>query len=225
MKTFIKLACSLIIILSFSACTRENTDKQPNNTTKFIENKDVNIPKDSNPQPKVKIEIEPDNTSIKKDDKKTFHILTQIKDRAKDGKIINSDFKAGVSIIDEVINSLGKADSQNYIESARGTYCPYSKNNVAFGCNKGGRIFEIRSFDSSLNNIHLSDVKNAYKLPKYNLLTKDNERILGYKINNDYKILLVFKNGNEKNPTLSHYSVFYPQGTKNSMSNLPGREW
>jgi hypothetical protein len=164
-------------------------------------------------------------TSSAKDDlQKT--LLTNMMSLAKQGKIINSEFRVKTTIIDSVEKKLGKPDSADWIPKAKGMYAVYSKYNVAFGFNKGSQIFEVRSFDDSLSKISLSMVKKAYGAPAYDVQA-NNEKIIGYTAGSEYKILLVFsKNPNGSNdPVLDHYSVFYPRGTVNMMADDPGRQW
>lgn len=153
-------------------------------------------------------------------------LLNDIKALAKEGKIINSDFADNSSNISDVEEKLGKADKSEWVSGAKGNYSTYSKYNVVFGSNKGGRIFEIRSFDSSLKNISLSKVEKYFGTPDHNI-TSNGEIILGYVAGAEYKILFVFKapTNNNDDPELDHYSVLYPKGTVNSMAGDPGREW
>lgn len=51
------------------------------------------------------------------------------------------------------------------------------------------------------------------------------EIIIGYVINEDFKILFVFRQGYEENPKLDYYNVFYLRGTINMMADDQGREW
>ncbi|RII32911.1 DUF4309 domain-containing protein [Clostridium chromiireducens] len=153
-------------------------------------------------------------------------LLKDIKTLAEEGKIINSNFADKSSNISDVEGKLGKADKSEWVSDAKGNYSTYSKDNVVFGSNKGGRIFEIRSFDSRLNNISLSMVEKYFGTPAHNV-TANGEKIIGYTAGADFKILFVFKAPTNSNddPKLDHYSVLYPKGTVNSMASDPGREW
>lgn len=153
-------------------------------------------------------------------------LLKDIKALAQEGKIINSDFADKSSNIADVEGKLGKADKSEWVTEAKGNYSTYLKYNVVFGSNKGGRIFEVRSFDSRLNKISLSMVEKYFGTPDHNA-TSNGEKILGYVAGADYKILFVFKAPTDSNddPKLDHYSVLYPKGTVNSMAGDSGREW
>lgn len=153
-------------------------------------------------------------------------LLTSIKTLAGDGKVINCDYPVKTSNIYNIEDTWGKADSSNWVTSAKGMYSTYSKHNVVFGSNKGGRVFEVRSFDDRINKISLSMVKKYFGNPKYDVKV-GGEEIIGYVINKEFKILFVFPEPtkNTKDPFMSHYSVFYPAATANSMASDPGREW
>ncbi|MGM9973020.1 MAG: YjgB family protein [Clostridiaceae bacterium] len=153
-------------------------------------------------------------------------LLDNIMSSAKEGKVINSDFKVKANVIDDVEKEWGKPEKSEWIGNAKGTYSTYPSKNVDFGWNKGSQIFEIRSFDSQIKKITLADVKNVFGSPAYDVKVSG-EEIIGYIVNNDYKILLVFPEPTAENsdPLMDHYSVFYPRGTVNQMADDPGREW
>ena len=153
-------------------------------------------------------------------------LLMNIKKLAQQGRVINSEFPVKTTVIDDVEKKLGKPDKTDWVPAAKGTYATYSKYKLAFGFNKGSQIFEVRSFDSSLNKISLSMVKKVYGTPAYDV-KNNNEEIIGYTAGQEYKILLVFPKTTKENsnPLLDHYSVLYPKGTANLMADDPGREW
>lgn len=155
------------------------------------------------------------------DKSKNYIFLSNIKSHAIKGQVINSSYKLGDSI-NSVINKLGKPSNEIYVESAKGDYFKFDSNNLIFGCNKGEQIFEIRSLDKSLDELKLNNIENFFGKPDYNVTTKLNEKIIGYKISEKFKVLFVFDN---KNLKLKHYSVLYPELTKNSMAGDGGREW
>lgn len=186
---------------------KKGNNESPNETNDKSDDKKVNITKNVNNN---------DN-----DNSKNYIFLSNIKSHAIKGQVINSSYKLGDSI-NSVIEKLGKPSSESYVESAKGDYFRFDSNNLIFGCNKGEQIFEIRSLDKSLDELKLNNVENFFGKPDYNVTTKLNEKIIGYKISEKFKILFVFDN---KNLKLKHYSVLYPELTKNSMAGSGGREW
>lgn len=151
-------------------------------------------------------------------------LLKDIKSLALQGEIVNCEFPAKSANIADVQEKWGKADTSDYVSAAKGTYDMYSKYNVTFGYNKGAQIFEVRSFDKELSKITMSAVKKEYGSPGYDYKSKT-EVVLGYKVTDQFKILFVFSLKGSNDPALDHYSVFYPDGTINSMAGDPGREW
>ncbi|TGE31010.1 YjgB family protein [Desulfosporosinus sp. Sb-LF] len=153
-------------------------------------------------------------------------LLSNIMQLAQQGKVINCEFPANTTVIDDVKKKWGNPDRSDYVATANGTYDTYSKHNVAFGYNKGAQIFEVRSFESELKKLSLSQVKEVFGSPAYT--TRANgEDIIGYTAGQEFKLLLVFPQATSTtaDPTLDHYSVLYPRGTVNSMADDPGRQW
>ncbi|MDQ7092146.1 M56 family metallopeptidase [Desulfosporosinus sp. PR] len=153
-------------------------------------------------------------------------LLSAMMQSAQQGKVINSDFPVKTTVIEDIEKVLGPADSTNYVAAAKGRYATFSSHNLVFGINKGEQIFEVRSFDSRLSGISLTNVKSAFGTPAYDAKYNGQE-IIGYTAGPAYKIEMVFPQpttGNP-NPVMDHYSVLYPQGTVNSMADDPGRQW
>jgi len=150
-------------------------------------------------------------------------LLKKIGQLAQQGKIINCEFPVETTVIDTVREQWGDADEENYIPEAKGTYVTYTKNNVAFGVNKGSQIFDVRSYDSSLKQVTIAKVKEVLGTPE-NTHHYDTEDMLAYKVGYKYQLLFLFPKAAQRNsdPVLDHYNVFYPQGTVNSMAEDPG---
>lgn len=218
---FLAIIGSSITILF--GCTNKKEIKFNTNNVEFKDqNKNDSINSENNvvnKSNKTNIQDNTNSNSSKKND--LLILLKNIKNSAENGKVINSSFKIGQNI-DTIIQKLGNPNSKTYVKSAKGTYFTFNSNDISFGCNKGSQVFEIRSFYNNLDRIKISEIKNFFGIPDYELDTQENEKIFGYKINSIYKILFVF---NQKSGTLKHYSVFNPSLTKNSMSGDPGREW
>ena len=153
-------------------------------------------------------------------------LMQNMQKAAQQGKVINCDFAVKSNVIEDVQDKWGKEDKSEYIASAKGMYVTYSKHNAVFGYNKGSQLFEVRSFDSQLKDLSLSMVKAVLGNPAHDVKS-GSEEIIGYVINDDYKILMVFPSATTSggDAKMDHYSVFYPKGTVNSMADDPGREW
>ncbi|MBV7273240.1 YjgB family protein [Clostridiaceae bacterium UIB06] len=214
----------LALFLTFmGGCSNAVKPSDTNSTAKNDKNQSSNTDVNANSAPDKNAAV-PQGSSSQEDTQKA--LLMNIKKLAQQGKVINSEFPVKTTVIDDIEKKLGKPDKTDWVPAAKGTYATYSKHKLAFGFNKGAQIFEVRSFDNSLNKIPLSMVKKVYGTPAYDVKNND-EEIIGYTAGQDYKILLVFpktaKGSND--PLLAHYSVLYPKGTANLMADDPGRQW
>lgn len=216
------IVLSLTIVAGCSSVNKSSDDK----TNNIQSNDKVSDSSNAQSESGDNSDTNKNNETKKSEDNSEKAILNDIKTKAQEGKIINSDYQAGTSNIQEVEEKLGKEDKSEWVADAKGNYSTYSKNNVVFGSNKGGRIFEIRSFDQRLNQISLSMVEDFFGTPPHDV-TSSGEKIIGYVSGEDFKILFVFKapSNSDNDPKLDHYSVLYPKGTVNSMASDNGREW
>lgn len=233
MNKSIKLLIIPIISLSLvTGCAKFTSDKTivndntSNNSSENIDNNSDTSNNSNNTDTNTDTSNKPSETNPPKQENPNKELLTNILNLAKGGKIINSDFAAKSNIIDDVKAQLGEPDSSNWIADAKGTYDAYSNHAVAFGHNKGSQLFEVRSFDNKIKEISLNDLKEVFGTPDYDV-TVSGEEIIGYIVNNEFKLLFVFQEPTNatSNPKLDHYSVLYPRGTVNYMADDPGREW
>lgn len=153
-------------------------------------------------------------------------LISDIMVLAKQGRIINSDLSAKANTIGDVQKLWGSADKTDYVAAAGGSYYTYTNHNVVFGVNKGDQIFEVRSFDSSLKSISLTEAKKVLGAPAHDVKSNGQE-IIGYTASSEFKVEMVFPEPTSSNPdpVMDHYNVLYPAGTVNSMQDNPGRQW
>ncbi|WP_238886265.1 YjgB family protein [Clostridium sp. YIM B02551] len=222
-RSFIALCISTILtftLISMFGCSNSNktaNNNQNNNTSQNSTNDEKEDEGNTANNNTNNSEQQGNNTQNS--------LLESIKNLAKQGKIINSDFKAKTTNLQDVEKAWGKADKSEWVSAAKGMYTTYSKRNVVFGSNKGDQVFEVRSYDKKLNGVTLQMVKKYFGNPAYNVKS-NGEEILGYVASTDFKILFVFSGTSGSNDTkLDHYSVLYPKGTVNNMADDPGREW
>lgn len=158
-------------------------------------------------------------------EEKSNNLIKEIFKKAKVGEVIDCDFKVKYNIIDDVKRDWGEEEKFDYIAEAKGDYYTFGGKSEVFGVNKGGVIFEVRTFSEKVKEVTLNEIINSYDTPDYDIISSINERIIGYIVNDEFKLLLVFNNESGSNPKLDHYSVLYPKGTVNLMADDPGREW
>lgn len=212
-KSLMLIGLILVFSLGFLGCNE-----------KYKTEENISIDKSTNN------EVTTANKTEYNDPQKTANIedlLGEINIRAKEGMILNVDFKARDDSFDNIETHWGKAYKREFIEEAKGTYVTYLEKNTVFGMNKGEMIFEIRSFAKKIKEISLKDIVSFYGQPEYEALLKNDERIVGYKVSNDFKVEFVLKNSKGKSDEqfVDHYGVFYPKGTINNMSGDRGRDW
>ncbi len=206
-------------------CSAQSNPPQPNSglqeQSPSSEPQSQNEPEQTAPDSQI---TNPPSSSNQTDPSQA--LLVSIRQLAEKGKVINSDFAAKLTVIEDVEKKWGKPDSVDWVAAAKGNYAAYANHAMVFGFNKGSQIFEVRSFDKQLQKIALSQVKDSFGTPAYTA-TVGEEDIIGYTAGEEFKILLVFPKATSANPdpALDHYSVLYPQGTVNSMANDPGRQW
>ncbi|HEY8910524.1 MAG TPA: YjgB family protein [Desulfosporosinus sp.] len=155
----------------------------------------------------------------------TKSLITSMLASAKQGKVINSDYTAKITTIDDVEKVWGKADKTDYVASSS-FYATYTSHKVVFGVNKGDQLFEVRSFDSRIKSVTLTKAKEVLGNPAYDVKTNGQE-IIGYTAGTEFKVEMIFPQPTKDNPNpaMDHYNVLYPQGTVNSMADDPGRQW
>lgn len=222
-KVSLMSAVLALLLIFMVGCSNTVKPSDTNKTTTNDKSQNPNVTgTNTNSSPDKNVAVP--QSSSQEDTEKA--LLMNIKKLAQRGKVINSEFPVKTTVMDAIEKKLGKPDKTDWVPTAKGTYATYSKYKLAFGFNKGAQIFEVRSFDSSLNKISLSMVKKVYGTPAYDV-KNNNEEIIGYTAGQEYKILLVFPrtvNGSN-DPLLDHYSVLYPKGTANLMADDPGRQW
>ena len=155
----------------------------------------------------------------------TKSLITSMLASAKQGKVINSDYAAKTTTIDDVEKVWGKADKTDYVASSS-FYATYTSHKVVFGVNKGDQLFEVRSFDSRIKSVTLTKAKEVLGNPAYDVKTNGQE-IIGYTAGTEFKVEMIFPQPTKDNPNpaMDHYNVLYPQGTVNSMADDPARQW
>jgi hypothetical protein len=216
----------VISVTLIAGCS--NFNKQTSNATKDSSNKkvvDINQPSSTGKSTSGTNTLPPNSNNAS--DKDSIKILlSNIMQLAKQGKIIDCEFAAKTTVIDDIEKKWGKPNKTDWVPSAKGMYATYTQHNVAFGFNKGSQIFEVRSFDDKIKKVSLFKVKEVFGKPAYDVKT-GNQEIIGYIANDEFKMLFVFPEptSNNPDPLLDHYSILYPRGTVNIMADDPGRQW
>ncbi len=118
------------------------------------------------------------------------------------GKVDNSNFISGKSTIDQVEKQWGKPDTVN--QAGEGTYASYNEKKAAFGFNKAGIIFDVRSFSSQVQQLSQSDVRRALGNPTLITSLPGQENDI-YQINQTYQLQFVI---NLPHHLVDHINVY-----------------
>ena len=221
MKKNITIIISILtIILLMCGCSQNKYEENSNNSsTEKVNNIEENSQERKNEDSNENLVSENKEKEANKSKTNKINMMDKIKEEGIKGINIYCDnIKLGDNISD-VEKIYNECSEHNYVPDAKGVYYNYKNNNFAFGCNKGDQIFEIRSYDENLKQLSLQDIENYFGNPDYENKTTVGEKIIGYKISEDYKLLFVFDK-----ETLDHYSVFYPEITANLMADDKGRQ-
>lgn len=136
---------------------------------------------------------------------------------AYNGEVPYVPYAADTTNIETVSQQWGTATHQD--AAGAGIYATYSSRQTAFGFNKGGQIFDVRSYAPQLQTITLSEVTQVLGEPG---ATRHyaGDSILLYPAGPLFQVLLVFPDATSANPNphLDHLSVFCPQDTVNLMA-------
>jgi len=135
---------------------------------------------------------------------------------AKQGRAIDIPYAVQQNL-GVVQNAWGKPDSQN--SAGAGIYATYGSHAAAFGFNKGEQIFDVRSYSSKVKTITLANIEAVLGQPGETRQTSDSV-IYMYPAGPDNQLLWVFSKSSSGavGKTVDHVSVFWPQGTVDSMA-------
>ncbi|WP_235801774.1 beta-N-acetylhexosaminidase [Ureibacillus manganicus] len=135
--------------------------------------------------------------------------VSRIVTLATEGKIIDGPFQAGKSQMKEINDSFGEPIITD--QTVLGDYTTY-KNDVTVGYQKS-LAFDLRSYNETLQQIHLSDIRNVQGEPDETRYYKDenvDQIILAYNINSNYQLKWILPNPTEQqpDPVVHHISVY-----------------
>lgn len=152
-------------------------------------------------------------------DMNTTELLQNIRDLAKNGQTLGSEFRVEKDMFDDLEKQWGKPDSVSNVHGI--TYNTYRDRGLVFGFNKGMQIVDIRSYNYQLQYVSLADVVKTLGKPQ-STANVAGQTIYTYKVNDKYELKIVFSgvaNGtNDTKLFIDHVNVFYPRGTFNNMA-------
>ncbi|MFB5193052.1 YjgB family protein [Alicyclobacillus fastidiosus] len=148
-------------------------------------------------------------------DSTALETVRQASDLAKSGQAVGVPFKVQ-SNIEAVSSAWGQPAQQS--SAGAGIYATFPAHQAAFGLNKGEQIFDVRSSSSAVQSVTLADIEQVLGQPGTVRHTSDSQIYL-YPAGPDYQLMWVFAKSNGSVAShVDHISVFWPQGTVNSMA-------
>ncbi|MDP4083271.1 MAG: DUF4309 domain-containing protein [Bacillota bacterium] len=129
--------------------------------------------------------------------------IQEIISDAKIGKVTNIPFTLNQASISDVKKVWGHPDHVDFI--ANGNFATYAKRHVVFGYTKEEKIFDIRSYDPSLQNFTLSYIKAILGNPTKTTVNGE-DTIYTYEINTRYQLKWIIPSGKGKVDHISVYS-------------------
>lgn len=149
-------------------------------------------------------------------------LIKKIFTRANKGKVLHTSIIAGESKIQDVHKKWG--DPKESTKTLNGYYENYPAYNVTVGY-QGDLIFDVRSYHSELQKIHLHEIKAAYGVPDDVRYYKDkthDQIILVYHVNERYQLKWILPKG-EENPEVHHVSVYTQVTNQNKNETSPSK--
>jgi hypothetical protein len=225
------LAGILLTATMVSGCSTTHSGSEPSNS--LLQNQTAVTPSvtENNTPGSVSNTAETGNTSVSgtpsgssstapadsgQSDQAATALIQESMQKAEQGIVVGIPFAVQTSL-EAVQKSWGSISKQD--TAGAGIYVNYSSHNAAFGINKGEQIFDVRSYSPSFQSLTLKEIENVLGSPG-EIRESADSYIYMYPAGPNNQILWVFpklKNG-QSSETLDHVSVFWPQGTVNSMA-------
>ncbi|MEJ8548048.1 YjgB family protein [Brevibacillus borstelensis] len=149
----------------------------------------------------------------------TPELVQSIRELAKEGRLYGVEYPVETSVFDTVEKDWGRSDRLGGVNGI--TYASYRTQGVVFGFNKGMQLVDIRSYDTRLQDLSLTDVTSTLGKPDVSAVVSG-QTIYTYKATDKYELKFVFSGkatGQNANKLLvDHVNVFYPKGAVNIMA-------
>ncbi|MFD2043327.1 beta-N-acetylhexosaminidase [Ornithinibacillus salinisoli] len=143
---------------------------------------------------------------------------------AKEGTIPNVPITAGITEINEVMNQWGEPENSSTTD--HGIYIDYPESNITLGY-ANDIVFDLRSFDQNLQQIHLEDILQRKGEPDEKLYYKDeqvDQIILVYQLGGSYQLkwILSKPTTDDPNPEVHHISVVTEKSESTPANSIEG---
>ncbi|WP_066309563.1 polysaccharide deacetylase family protein [Bacillus sp. FJAT-29814] len=156
--------------------------------------------------------------------------VQEIVSLAKTGHVVNNPFAAHQSTILQVKNAWGEPEQVDQVENRY--YATYPAKHAVFGYTEDGQIEDVRSYDPSIQVFTFTEIKQYMEDPT-RVTTNGNEKIIMYKLNEDYQLKWILSNQSGKVDHLAVYSLTeqtitdeaYLLSIKGNSKNLSASAW
>lgn len=142
-----------------------------------------------------------------KESNQDFELLDQIMQEAKNGMALGSQYNVFESNIAQVKAEWGKPDNED--QAGKGFYATYNDKNFALGFNKGGEIFDVRSYAKELNEITYAKIEEHFGQADQ-VKNTNNEEIYVYELDHMIELKFVIP----KDEGVHHISIFNSERAK-----------
>lgn len=136
--------------------------------------------------------------------------VQEIVSLAQTGHVVNNPFAAHQSTILEVKNAWGEPEQVDQVENRY--YATYPTKHAVFGYTEYGQIEDVRSYDPSIQVFTVTEIKQYMGDPT-RVTTNGNEKIIMYKLNEDYQLKWILSNQSGK---VDHIAVYSPTEQTNT---------
>lgn len=143
--------------------------------------------------------------------------IKSIYQAATSGQVPGLPYVSGTTNISTIESQWGTPTTEN--GAGAGIYDTYASRHAAFGVNKGGQLFDVRSYASNLRPITATDVEQVLGKPG-SVHYYAGQTILMYPAGPNYQLQWVFSapTSDSTTPHLDHVAVVNPAATVNSMA-------
>ncbi|MEH7355512.1 DUF4309 domain-containing protein [Neobacillus drentensis] len=131
-------------------------------------------------------------------------LINEILGWAGKGMVKDCPFNALDSTMEQVKSEWGEPDTVD--TAGFGFYAAYNKKNIVLGYNKGGEIFDVRSYANDLKDISDQMVVKTLGQPA-EVKDNNNENIYVYEVKQDIQLKIIILKSSK---TIDHISVFHP---------------
>ena len=210
-NTIKQIIMVLLCLILLASCRDADAIQDNNQVLSSGDESQSSMPEESSSMPDFSVSVADVDVKLNNE-----QLIAAIVEWGEVGKVLDCDVV------------LGTAEDTSFILGdngvADGCFIVYEEEYLTFHHTHGSLIGEARNFNPMLNQLHRSDIERYFGEYDYISETDIGELVLGYIINDDFRIKFVFAT-TEGDAYLHHYNLFMPEAYRNSMANNVPKEW